>query len=228
MTSSELAAAVPRRPGRPRSETGERGEVAQRLLDAATELAVEQGFDACGLREIAARADVSSGMIAYYFGDRQGLYEAMFQRAIDRVSNQVTILLADEQRHTHDRLDELVRIHIEAVAADPWLPKLIISEMLARNDSSIKNKIADHIGQGPMQLMIRWIEEEQARGILRANLDARLLAMTIASLAVFPFLMLPIVGDKIGISLDDEFPARLIEHNQRLLAHGIRARSENP
>ncbi len=228
MTSSEPTAAVARRPGRPRSETGERGEVAQRLLDAATELAVEQGFDACGLREIAARADVSSGMIAYYFGDRQGLYEAMFQRAIDRVSNQVTILLGDEQRHWHDRLDELVRIHIEAIAADPWLPKLIISEVLAKKESSIKKKIAGHIGQGPMQLMIGWIEEEQSRGILRANLDARLLAMTIASLAVFPFLMLPILGDEIGISLDDGFPARLIEHSQRLLAHGIRARTENP
>ena len=228
MSASEATAPIHRRPGRPRSEAGEGSEVAQRLLDAATELAVEQGFDACGLREIAARADVSSGMIAYYFGDRQGLYEAIFQRAIDRVSHQVTILLGDEQRQWHDRLDELVRIHIEAIAADPWLPKLIISEVLAKNDSSIKNKIADHIGQGPMQLMIRWIEEEQARGILRADLDARMLTMTIVSLSAFPFLMLPIIGDEIGISLDDEFSARLIEHNQRLLAHGIRARSENP
>ena len=228
MSASEATAPIHRRPGRPRGEAGEGSEVAQRLLDAATELAVEQGFDACGLREIAARAEVSSGMIAYYFGDRQGLYEAMFQRAIDRVGHQVTILLGDEQRPWHDRLDELVRIHIEAIAADPWLPKLIISEVLAKNDSSVTNRIANHAGQGPMQLMIRWIEEEQARGILRANLDARLLAMTIASLAVFPFLMLPIIGDEIGISLDDEFPARLIEHNQRLLAHGIRARSENP
>ncbi len=227
MTSTEQTAAVPRRPGRPRSETGERSEVAQRLLDAATRLAVEQGFDACGLREIAARADVSSGMIAYYFGDRQGLYEAMFQRAIDRVSDQVATALGDEQRHGHDRLDELVRIHVEAIAVDPWLPKLIISELLAKTDSSVKNTIADQVGQGPMQLMIRWIEEEQARGVLRVDLDARMLAMTIASLSVFPFLMLPVIGAEIGLSLDDEFPARLMEHNQLMLAHGIRARSGN-
>ncbi|MBW1884448.1 MAG: TetR/AcrR family transcriptional regulator [Deltaproteobacteria bacterium] len=225
MTSIEQTAAVPRRPGRPRSETGERSEVAQRLLDAATRLAVEQGFDACGLREIAARADVSSGMIAYYFGDRQGLYEAMFQRAIDRVSDQVATALGDEQRHGHDRLDELVRIHVEAIAVDPWLPKLIISELLAKTDSSVKNTIANQVGQGPMQLMIRWIEEEQARGVLRVDLDARMLAMTIASLSVFPFLMLPVIGAEIGLSLDDEFPARLMEHNQLMLAHGIRARS---
>ena len=60
----------------------------ERLLDAATELAIAQGFDACGLREIAARAEVSPAMVAYYFGDRQGLYEAMFQRIFDRITEQ--------------------------------------------------------------------------------------------------------------------------------------------
>jgi TetR/AcrR family transcriptional regulator len=226
-TSASVGGA-PRRPGRPRGEAGDSGEVAERLLDAATELAVEQGFDSCGLREIAARAEVSSGMISYYFGDRQGLYEAIFERALNRVSEQVVALLEDETRAGSDRLDELIRIHVTAIAADPWLPKLIIREVLAKTDSSLKNAVADRVGQGPMRLMIRWIEEEQVRGILRADLDPRLMAMTLASLSAFPFLMVPIIGEEMGVSLDDEFPARLIEHNQKLLARGIRAHSEDP
>ena len=56
---------------------------AQQAEYAATELAVERGFEASGLREIAARAEVSPGMIAYYFGDRSGLHEAIFERAFD-------------------------------------------------------------------------------------------------------------------------------------------------
>ncbi len=214
-----------RRPGRPRS--ADHGEVAERLLDAATELAVEQGFDACGLREIAARAEVSSGMISYYFGDRQGLYEAMFQRAFDRISSKVDALMADPSIGGDDRLDELVRLHVATIAADPWLPRLLIREVLAETESSLKTELASRVGQGPMKLMIDWIKEEQKRGVLRSDLDPRMMAMTLASLSAFPFVMLPIIGEEIGLTLDETFPDRLIEHNQRLLARGIRAISES-
>jgi len=224
-TSGGSAQEPSRGPGRPR---GDDGEVAERLLTAATELSVEQGFDTCGLREIAARAEVSPGMIAYYFGDRQGLYEAMFQRVLDRISQKLAALIEDSSTDGDDRIDELLRLQVATVAADPWLPKLIIREVLAKTESSIKTELATPAGQGPMKLMIRWIEEEQSRGVLRADLDPKMLAMTLVSVSAFPFMLLPIIDDEIGLSLDDEFPDRLIEHNQRLLARGIRALSEGP
>ena len=216
---------VPRRPGRPRQED-DAGAVRERLLDAATELAVEHGFEASGLREIAARAAVSSGMIAYYFGDRQGLYEAMFQRAFDRVGEQVRVLMQDPERSSGDRLDDLVRIQVESIAADPWLPQLIVREVLARAESPLRTRFAESVGHGPLMLMARWLEEEQERGVLRSDFDPRMMAMTLTSLSAFPFLMLPIVGEEIGLELDETVPARLIEHNQKFLAHGLRARSE--
>jgi len=217
-----------RGPGRPRhqdkSEVG--GEVRERLLDAATELTVEQGFEASGLREIAARAEVSSGMIAYYFGDRQGLYEAMFRRAFDRVGERVQLLMQDPERSSGDRLDELVRIQVESIAGDPWLPQLIVREVLARAESPSRTYFAKSVGSGPLMLMVQWLEEEQERGVLRSDFDPRMMAMTLASLSTFPFLMLPVVGEEIGLEIDETFPARLIEHNQKFLTHGLRAQTE--
>ena len=218
-----------RGPGRPRHQdkSDTAGEVRERLLDAATELTVEQGFEASGLREIAARAEVSSGMIAYYFGDRQGLYEAMFQRAFDRIGQRVQALISDDpDRSSGDRLDELVRIQVESIAADPWLPQLIVREVLARADSPSRAYFAKSVGSGPLMLMVRWLEEEQQRGVLRSDFDPRVMAMTLASISTFPFLMLPVVGEEIGLDLDETFPARLIEHNQKFLAHGLRAQTE--
>ena len=217
-----------RGPGRPRYEdqSDQGGQVRERLLDAATELAVEHGFEASGLREIAARAAVSPGMIAYYFGDRQGLYEAMFKRAFDRIGEQVQLLMRDPERSGGDRLDELIRIHVESIAADPWLPQLLVREVLARADSPSRAHFAKNVGGGPLMLMVRWLEEEQEKGVLRPDFDPRMMAMTLASLSAFPFLMLPIVGEEIGLELDETFPARLIEHNQKFLAHGLRALSE--
>lgn len=224
-----------RRPGRPRLEESEGAEVRERLIDAATALAVECGFDACGLREIAARAEVSPGMIAYYFGDREGLHEAMFERAFERVTEQVRALLEPEPDEPDaapeavgppvvgDRLDELIRIHARALAADPWLPKLIARDILSAGDTGMRERAAERLRRGPVPIIVRWIEEEQASGRLRSDLDARWLAISIASLTVFPFLALPIVGDGLGIELDEAGLLRLIEHNRQLLDRGVRA-----
>jgi AcrR family transcriptional regulator len=198
--------------------------VRERLIDAATEIAVEKGFDATGIREIATRAQVSSGMISYYFGDRQGLYEAMFQRAFDRVGAEVRARMEDPERSGNDPLDELVRIQVGSIAADPWLPQLIVREVLAKPNS--RARFAESVGQGPLQLMIRWLEEERARGVLQMDFDPRMMAISIVSLSVFPFLMLPVVADELGLEIDQAFTNRLIEHNQRLLAQGLRARTE--
>jgi hypothetical protein len=61
---------------------------------------------------------------------------------------------------------------------------------------------------------------------LRSDFDPRRLAITLVSGTAFSFLMLPILGEEIGLDLDETFPTRLIEHNQKFLAHGLRARSE--
>ncbi|OUW18765.1 MAG: hypothetical protein CBD18_02100 [Opitutales bacterium TMED158] len=217
---------TPRGPGRPRQSESEKADVRERLLDAATELAVEQGFEACGLREIATRAEVSPAMISYYFGDRDGLYEAMFGRAFERVSEKVAAVMADPLRSGSDRIDDLVAIQVKAIAADPWLPKLVMREVLARNGSPMQEFVSDAVAKGPLQMMVDWIEQEQERHEIRSDYDPRMLAMTIASLTGFPFLMLPLVGDRLGLELDDEFPDRLIAHNQKLLSNALRAHTE--
>jgi AcrR family transcriptional regulator len=215
-----------RRPGRPRLDESDGADVRNRLLESATGLAIEQGFEACGLREIAARAGVSPGMIAYYFGDREGLHEAMFQRAFDRLTDEVERLIERERTEGEgDRLDELIRIHVSALAADPWIPKLLARDVLAAGESALGRRAAERLSRGPLRLIVSWLEREQARGVLRADLDPRLTAITIASLSVFPFLVLPILGGHLGIALDDALAARLIEHNQRILSDGVRVRS---
>jgi len=216
-----------RRPGRPRHEDGEGGEVRDRLLDAAVEIAVEQGFETAGLREIARRADVSPGMIAYYFGDRQGLYQAMFERVFTRIHEQVDAVLDAPDRTTEDRVAELVRIHISSIAADPWLPKVVMRELLARQDSPIRDFIGEFMARGPISMMIERLEEAQRDGAISDEYDPKMLAMTIGSLCGFPFLMLPILGPHLDLELDGDFPERLIEHNQKLLSAALRARTEN-
>lgn len=53
-------------------------EARTRLLDAALVLFAEQGFAKTSTREIAQAAQVNVASIRYYFGDKAGLYRAVF------------------------------------------------------------------------------------------------------------------------------------------------------
>jgi AcrR family transcriptional regulator len=50
----------------------------QRLLAAGLELFAEHGFGKTSVRALAQRAQVNVGAISYYFGDKEGLYRALF------------------------------------------------------------------------------------------------------------------------------------------------------
>lgn len=50
-----------------------------RLVEAATELFVKHGFRDVSIREVARRAGANSALIAYYFGDKEGLFKEVFK-----------------------------------------------------------------------------------------------------------------------------------------------------
>ncbi|MBI2751836.1 MAG: CerR family C-terminal domain-containing protein [Burkholderiales bacterium] len=56
-------------------------EARNRLLDAALVLFAEKGFAKTSTREIALAAQINIASISYYFGDKAGLYKAVFTDA---------------------------------------------------------------------------------------------------------------------------------------------------
>ena len=67
--------------------SSDRGEVTrQRLLDVAIQVFAEHGFDGARTRDIAEAAKTNIVSIAYYFGGKQGLYDAAARHVADRWS----------------------------------------------------------------------------------------------------------------------------------------------
>jgi betaine-aldehyde dehydrogenase len=86
--SAPLRAAAERR-GQSRAVL--RGDEARReqLLEVAIDSLAECGLAGSTLAQIAGRAAVSPGLIAHYFGDKDGLLEAAFRRLTGRVQRAV-------------------------------------------------------------------------------------------------------------------------------------------
>ena len=64
--------------GDARKQRADGAEARARLIDVALHLFVEKGFSRTSTRDIASEAGVNLAAIKYYFGDKAGLYRAVF------------------------------------------------------------------------------------------------------------------------------------------------------
>ena len=62
-------------------------ETAQRLLEAAMSVFAEHGFDGASTRMLVNKAGVNISAIPYYFGSKDGLYEAVIEHIISTVKS---------------------------------------------------------------------------------------------------------------------------------------------
>lgn len=84
--SAHLAATTPASTRRPRSDGVEARE---HLLVTALRLFSEKGFAKTSTREIALAAGVNIAAISYYFGDKAGLYRAVFSEPLGSASDDI-------------------------------------------------------------------------------------------------------------------------------------------
>lgn len=75
------------------------------LLEAATKLFAQSGYDAVSNRKIADEASANQALIAYYFGSKEGLYLGVFENLATTIENQ----LDTQQAHLSEEIDFLLK-----------------------------------------------------------------------------------------------------------------------
>lgn len=116
-------------------QTARSAETRRRLLEAAVEVFAEEGFRGATLQEIARRADANVASTAYHFGNKEGLYAAVFEYAERRMAelrpaadDAADALLPAEERLRHHVTGFLMRL------LDPrrpaWFARLLAREMI--------------------------------------------------------------------------------------------------
>jgi TetR/AcrR family transcriptional regulator len=217
--SRPLRLAVARRPGRPRG--GDDPEVRDALLEAARTLFLRHGFRAVSSRQIAAAARVNPAMIHYYFDGKDGLYRAMLEAAIAPVLTRLVAMLG--QQESVD-IEALAHGYMKVLAANPWIPGLMVREVFSPDGSFRQVFIRDFAGRfAPMLRTV--IGREIDVGHLRDDLDPSLTCISLMSLAVFPFISMPITTRVLGLETSEAGIEKLITHTLGVFLRGV-ARKE--
>ncbi|HEX5339459.1 MAG TPA: TetR family transcriptional regulator [Gammaproteobacteria bacterium] len=191
--------------------------VRARLLDAARGLFAQHGFSAVSTRAVAESAGANPAMIHYYFGSKQGLYEAMIADTFTPLFEHLGTLLAPDSPQPIRRFFDA---YMRALGANPWMPPLILREVVAENGKLRQWFIQQFATRGG-GLLTRLVQTEQAAGRIRADLDPTLTALSMVSLAVFPFVAMPLASAVFGVRIKPDYLDILITHTERLFRQGV-------
>ncbi len=115
--------------------TQERTEIARaNLMQAATPMFAEQGFDAVSVRDIEIAADVKRGMLAYHFGDKESLWKAVADACFELLNTELGQRFElFKDLSPRERLALVIRFHVRFYDKHPELSRLMSQE--ARQDS---------------------------------------------------------------------------------------------
>jgi TetR/AcrR family transcriptional regulator len=211
-----------RGPGRPTEREGGR-DVREALLEVAGRLFSERGVDAVSLRELGRAAGVTAAMVHYYFGDKQGLYEALLERALSRVLAGVREIVESGGEGT-DEIGGFLRVLVGALSSERWIPSLIIREVIADNGRFRERFIREFASQ-MAGIVPEVLRRELATGRLRPDLDLRLGFVSLLGMTAWPFAVRPVLERVLGLDFDAEgFEERFSEHTRRLFLEGVLTR----
>ncbi|HEY8537400.1 MAG TPA: TetR/AcrR family transcriptional regulator [Steroidobacteraceae bacterium] len=205
--------------GRPPSQTG--NDVHAALITAARQLFLKHGYQKVTARQIAAAAGTTPAMIHYYFENKMGLFRAMLHEAVQPFTRLLSA--AKATRPTTD-IGSIVDGHIRTIAANPWIVTLLVHEVLPEG-GKFRPTFVREIASRLFPMLVGIVEQGQRDGHLRADLDPRLVALSVVSLNAFPLIVRSIAAPILGFKLEGAELDRLIAHTSALLASGIAAES---
>lgn len=205
--------------GRPKGES----EVREQLIFHARELFVSRPYNKVSTRLIADNANVNIAMIRYYFGNKEGLFEAMFRETVSPVISHFKQALGN---NSEQDLVDFMRAYYQAMIKIPAFPKLIIRIMEADNEQQAHlQKIIMGILQ-PMQNKL--FNPGFNQSLFKEGVDPIKARLSMMSLMIFPFLAPKRIFDLHNFELNEAFLMDLLEHNIRLLSEGLLQNKREP
>lgn len=109
----------------------------ERILEAAVELFIEQGYDGVSINDVAVRANVAKGLVFYYYKNKENLFNIVLDRYY---TAQAEALMAavGSQGTTRERIHAGIDAYLDFVEKNPGYPRLIQREVCSSSRNLTK------------------------------------------------------------------------------------------
>jgi AcrR family transcriptional regulator len=171
-----------------------RGDISERLIKAAREAFLTQGVDGASLREIAAEAGTSLGMITYYFPTKDDLFLAVLERVYPKLMADLAVAIGGDA-DLREKIERLYR-HLHCVTDEEFaVVRILIREALV-SSARLKKLFARFTGAGGhVPLMMSLVAQGQKQGALRTDLAPLGLLVAAIALGMLPMVVRRRLGE---------------------------------
>lgn len=147
------------------------------IIEAAEKLFAERGFDGASVRDIAQDADVNVAMISYYFGSKEKLMEAVFEKRTHNIRIKVENLLQDKSIAPLQKVYILIDDYVDKFIHQKEFHKIMMREQMINKHTHIAHLIHE-LKKRNLESIKTLISEGQKTGAFKKNIDVILMMTT--------------------------------------------------
>ncbi len=149
--------------------TAERSQQRYKLiLDAATEVFAEHGFEGSSIVDVASRAGVSEGLIYKYFRDKRDLLAQVLAAFNARITDELEAEAAHGETF-RDKLEIVIAHRLRSIAQYPGLTRLFVSQV--RSSSNEPGLDVRSLSRRAARMWKRMCDEARERGEIEPGLQ---------------------------------------------------------
>lgn len=192
------------------------------ILDVAEKVFSDLGFDGASTRMISGEAGVNMAMLNYYFGSKEGLFLAVFERKISSFQTLLQNIGSDESISSWDKLEKCIDNYVERVVVNNCFQKLINREMSIYKRTDLTDKITEILMTNALEFK-KIFDEGVKNGSFSDDIDVELLIATVFGTKNYIINMPHISSRLLGHDIRDEkfleeqFKPRMKKYMKQLL-----------
>ena len=192
------------------------------ILDVAEKVFSELGFDGASTRMISGEAGVNMAMLNYYFGSKEGLFIAVFERKITSFQDILQNIGNDDSMSSWSKMEAYIEIYGNKVVSNNCFQKLLYQEMGMNRRTDISDKLRNilMINVGEVKKILL---EGIAKGEFKKDIDVEMAIATIYGTKNFiintPLMSTPMLGYDIQDEkvMDEQLKPRIKAYMKNLL-----------
>lgn len=197
-------------------EKNKTNDLEHKIIEAAKELFVVNGYAETSMSDIAARAGINRPTLHYYFRTKDRMFQAVFGSIVERLAPQLIDIVRQRNLSVAERVGMVVDVYYGVLKVNASLPLFILREVRRDFDfvlSFVTKLHFDVYFDG----LRKEIQSQMDEGLI-ASVQMRYLFLTFYSLLAMPFTLKPIC-ERTMLTDGETFDSLLEQWKQQIIGH---------
>ena len=173
------------------------------ILDVAEKVFSDLGFDGASTRTISGEAGVNMAMLNYYFGSKEGLFLAVFNRKISSFQNILQNIGSDDSISAWDKIEKYIDLYVQRVVSNNCFQKMLYQELSMQRRGDLADNISEILMKNVSELQ-KIIQDGIDKGEFNKDIDVQLVIATVYGTKNFIINAPQLTTAMLGFDIQDE------------------------